>query len=274
MEKLKISIVTPSYNQGQFLEETLLSVINQNYPNLEYIVIDGGSTDNSVEIIKKYEQHLNYWISERDRGQTYAINKGFERCTGDIIAWINSDDVYCDGSFKAVAEYFYKHPECQWLAGNELFMNKEGLTYIRKYPNSSRWLERNAMMSIYQPNVFLRRSILSSIGYLNEDLHMTMDFEWYCRIAQKHSVHIIDKDIAKFRWHSDSKSSSAPNSKNQQLYHAESIAIIRQYHTKFAWFIDKFPRMTLFIWFRFVRLMRMLVRIKKNELGKCSDKIV
>lgn len=273
MEKLKISIVTPSYNQGQFIEETIQSILNQEYENLEYFIIDGGSTDNTVEIIKKYENKLTYWISEKDNGQTHAINKGFERATGDIIAWLNSDDVYCEGAFDAVSDFFENHPESQWLAGNLLYMNEKGHAYIRKYPNSSKWLEKNAMLSVYQPNVFLRKSILETIGYPREDFHMTMDYEWFCRIAQKYPVHIIDIDLAKFRYHSQCKSSSAPNSLNYKRYHKEAIFIISKYHARFAWYINRFPKMSLFIWFRLERLMRMLVRIKKNELGKCIDNI-
>lgn len=273
MSMPKISIITPSYNQGKYIEETIRSIINQNYPNLEYIIIDGGSTDNSVEIIRKYSEHLTYWVSKKDNGQTHAINKGFEMATGDIIAWLNSDDVYCEGALLAVSEYFESHPECQWLAGNVLLMEANGHVYIRKYPNSSRWLEKLAMFSIYQPNVFLRKSILSNIGFLKEEFHMTMDYEWFCRIAKKYPIHIIDKDLAKFRYHSNSKSSSAPNTINQQLYHKEVLIIIRQCHSKFVGFIDRFPKITLFIWFRLERFMRMLKRIHKMELGKCTDHI-
>jgi glycosyltransferase involved in cell wall biosynthesis len=107
----KISIVTPSFNQGRFIEKTILSVIEQDYPNLEYIIIDGGSTDESVEVIKKYDQHLAYWVSEPDRGQSHAINKGFERATGEIFGWLNSDDWYHPGALKAVAEAFAANPE-------------------------------------------------------------------------------------------------------------------------------------------------------------------
>src|SRR5215471_18738850 len=103
---LKLSIVTPSFNQGQFLEETIVSVLDQNYPNLEYIIIDGGSTDESVEIIKRYEKHLAYWISEKDRGQVHAINKGIEKTTGDVFGLINSDDLYLPGAFSTIGEHF------------------------------------------------------------------------------------------------------------------------------------------------------------------------
>ena len=102
----KISIVTPSYNHGQYIEQTILSVINQNYPNLEYIIIDGGSTDNTVDIIKKYEEKITYWISEKDNGQSHALNKGIAKCTGDIFNWINSDDYFEDGTFYKLANHF------------------------------------------------------------------------------------------------------------------------------------------------------------------------
>ena len=113
----RISIVTPSYNQGQFIEETIRSVLQQGYPNLEYIIIDGGSTDNSVEIIKKYEEYLTYWVSEPDDGQYDAINKGFSRATGEIMAWLNSDDMYVPWTFKTVAEIFDKFEFVNWITG-------------------------------------------------------------------------------------------------------------------------------------------------------------
>src|SRR6185295_16519519 len=114
----KLSIITPSFNQAQFIEETILSVLDQNYENLEYIVIDGGSTDNSVDIIKKYESRIAYWISEKDQGQAHALNKGLARATGDIVAYLNSDDLYLPEAFARVIEYFNQHPQCQWLCGD------------------------------------------------------------------------------------------------------------------------------------------------------------
>lgn len=114
----KISIVTPSYNQGSYLEETILSVLNQKYPNLEYIIIDGGSTDSSVEIIKKYASYLSYWVSEKDSGQSEALNKGFNRASGEIIAWLNSDDLYCENTLHIIAEKFMEHPEVGIVYGD------------------------------------------------------------------------------------------------------------------------------------------------------------
>src|SRR5829696_556581 len=116
----KLSIITPSYNQGRFLEETILSVLNQAYERLEYIVIDGGSSDESVSIIRRYENRLAYWVSEKDRGQVHAISKGLEKATGDIVAFINSDDVYLPGAFNAVMTHFADNPESKWVCGDTI----------------------------------------------------------------------------------------------------------------------------------------------------------
>src|SRR6266513_4869973 len=120
MSEPRISIITPSFNQAQFLEETILSVLNQRYPNLEYIVIDGGSTDGCVDVIKRYEDRLAFWVSEPDRGQPHAINKGLAKATGEIVAFINSDDVYLPGALSTVASHFIESPERGWLCGDTL----------------------------------------------------------------------------------------------------------------------------------------------------------
>lgn len=121
----KISIITPSYQQAEFLEETIQSVLNQRYESLEYFVIDGGSSDGSVDIIKRYEDHLDYWVSEKDRGQVHAINKGLERVTGDIVAFLNSDDVYLPGTFATVAAHFENHPSSDWLCGDTVMFGAD-----------------------------------------------------------------------------------------------------------------------------------------------------
>src|ERR1035437_4288596 len=122
----KISVITPSFNQGKYLESTIKSVLEQDYPNLEYIVIDGGSEDNSVEIIKKYEKHLAYWESVKDKGQSHAINKGFAIATGEILAWLNSDDTYEQNAIYNIAEWFRKYPELDFIYGDVNIIDEKG----------------------------------------------------------------------------------------------------------------------------------------------------
>jgi glycosyltransferase involved in cell wall biosynthesis len=267
----KISIITPSYNQGQFIEETILSILNQNYPNLEFIIIDGGSTDETVDVIKKYEKQLTYWVSEKDNGQTHAINKGFKLATGDIIAWINSDDLYCDGALHIVADFFQKNTEAQAVVGNELFMNADGKVYIRKHPNISRWLEKNCMMSVCQPSTFLRRDVLENAGYLKEEYIMMMDAEWYCRINRTSPFHVINNDLSMFRFHVDSKSSSPRESKLYQRYLTEQILIYSAYFPQYKKFIKSNPKTTIFIHNKVGTLARFLRRLFKGELNKLKD---
>src|SRR5665647_1802387 len=132
----KISIVTPSFNQGRYIEQTIQSVINQNYPNLEYIIIDGGSTDDTIEVIKKYEKHISFWISEPDKGQADAINKGFAKCTGDIFNWINSDDYYEPETFKKLSNLFTTHKAVNVVCGKEWAFNDENFTERTLHPGS------------------------------------------------------------------------------------------------------------------------------------------
>ncbi len=203
----KISIVTPSYNQGQFLEQAILSVLNQNYANLEYIIIDGGSTDNSIEIIKKYEGRLAYWISEPDNGQSDAINKGFKITTGEILAWLNSDDVYMPGALLTVRWYFLKHPRADVVYGNQLDIDQSGNVFraTRSLGFSKLGLLSRAG-SIPQPAAFFRKHVLEKVGYLDTELQYCMDYDFFLRIAfNKCKIVHVPKALAKFRYHSTSK---------------------------------------------------------------------
>ena len=159
----RISIVTPSFNQGKYIEQTIQSVLNQNYPNLEYIIIDGGSTDNTVEIIKKYETQISYWISEPDKGQTDAINKGFAKCTGDIFNWINSDDYYESGTFHKLAQQFTSDPSVNVVCGKEWGFNDQDPSDKIFFPGSvisSTVFETIRVGIIDQPCTFFRKKIL------------------------------------------------------------------------------------------------------------------
>lgn len=209
-EKLpKISIVTPSYNQGQFLEDTILSVLEQGYPNLEYMIIDGGSQDRSIEIIKKYTPYLSYWVSEQDRGQTHAINKGFKRSTGKIVNWLNSDDLLADGALKTLAHAMLEHPKADIFYGDYLAVDGEGNTlYQRKsapyHPDALFWGRQLSS----QPAVFFRRNLLSRFGLLNENQQFCMDTEFWIRSARNGAVFSqVKAPLGITRVHGDAKTS-------------------------------------------------------------------
>jgi len=201
----KISVVTPSYNQAEFLERTILSVLNQNYPNLEYIIIDGGSTDGSVEIIKKYEKYLAYWVSEPDRGQAHALNKGFEKATGDLVGWQNSDDIYLPGAFFKVAEIYEKKPDYDVYFGNVYFID-ENDEIIRDL----RFVKFSPFSLIYEGTVlanqssFISRKVFNKYGYLNENYKFAMDYEFWMRI-RKGKFLFVSEFLGCFRLHDSAK---------------------------------------------------------------------
>jgi glycosyltransferase involved in cell wall biosynthesis len=205
----KISIITPSYNQGQFLEETISSVLSQDYPNLEYIVIDGGSKDQSVDIIRKYASSLTYWISEKDSGQSEALNKGFKRATGDIVTWLNSDDVYLPGTLLKIAKHFTENPESTLLHGKTIVFG-EGLK------DEERGAPEEELASLYlayipfpQPSSFFRRHVLTELGYLDESLQYGMDFDLLARIALNYRIDRSTEIFSRYRIHPASKSNNA-----------------------------------------------------------------
>lgn len=212
----RISIVTPSYNQGQFIEETIRSVLLQGYPNLEYIIIDGGSTDNSVEIIKKYESWLAYWVSEKDRGQSHAINKGWEKATGEIIAYINSDDIYTLGAFEITSSHFVTESNISALVGKISYINSDsrliGISAKPYMPCEGACdlsLADPDLWFLPQPSSFWRRHALEKIGmYVQENLHYTMDRELFYRISKIGRIALIDMPLASFRNHGENKSIS------------------------------------------------------------------
>ncbi len=182
----KISIVTPSYNQGQFIEETIRSVLLQGYPNLEYIIIDGGSTDNTLEIIQAYDCWLNHWVSEKDRGQSHAINKGWKKASGDIVAWVNADDLYCPGTFETIARLFQSNSELVLVSGAANTVDEHGKTvlFTKESPDMDpyRMLQDSGGVPT-QPSVFLKRRVLGDVGFLNPSLYLVMDWEFWIRVG-------------------------------------------------------------------------------------------
>lgn len=202
----KITVITPSFNQGHFLERTIQSVLNQNYPNLEYIIIDGGSKDGSVEIIQKYEQYLAYWVSEEDHGQAHAINKGLKRATGDWVAWQNSDDIFYPDTLHALAGAVVKSPESTLIIGNMNLIDEHeqvinNLKYVRP---TYRSLMAEGMVLTNQA-AFWRKSIHQSIGYLNENLHYGFDFEWFLRVLKDGRATHVNQTWGGLRMHSQTK---------------------------------------------------------------------
>jgi glycosyltransferase involved in cell wall biosynthesis len=205
----KISIVTPSFNQGQYIEQTILSIIGQDYPNLEYIIIDGGSTDNTVEIIKKYADRITYWVSEPDKGQSDAINKGLAKCTGEIFNWINSDDYLEPGALLTIAEAF-NNPNTDIVCGYTSIFEGNVEKEIMKlrttiYNNVEATL---VQQRINQPAMFYRLSILKNLGGINTNLHYVMDLElWFRYLCHKGQDKMTFKNdlFAHFRVHDSSK---------------------------------------------------------------------
>jgi len=203
----RISIVTPSYNQGPFLEETIRSVLLQGYPDLEYIIIDGNSTDESVRIIRKYEPWITYWISEPDAGQTYAINKGIRKTSGDVLAWLNSDDVYCPEALRQIGKYFATLPHVDLLYGDCEMIDGSGRLFDRFNVRSGDVVQLLEENFIAQPSAFCTREAWEKVGGLDENLHYVMDYDLWLRIflGEMTSVYVAAV-FSRFRYHAVSKS--------------------------------------------------------------------
>jgi len=198
----KISIITPCFNSEKYLEETILSVLEQNYPNLEYIIIDGGSTDNSLQIIRKYQNNLSYWISEKDNGIYDALQKGFSRTTGDIMAWINSDDLYHKNSFYIIAELFNKYHNINWLVGaTTIFDEKSRCVCISKSHNFTKYdFYMMDFKWIQQESCFWRRSLWEKSGsYINATLKYAGDLDLWIRFFNYEPLYVTDSLIGGFR---------------------------------------------------------------------------
>lgn len=198
----KISIVTPNYNQADYLEQTILSVLNQGYLNLEYIIIDGGSTDGSIDIIKRYENQLAYWISESDNGMYEAIQKGFDKSTGEIMAWINSDDMYHKNALFTIAEIFSTLTDVNWIVGTSTMYDKLGRTL---YVEHSRQFTKYDFYSsdffwIQQESCFWRRELWNKVGdKLNVGLKYAGDFDLWLRFFRYDRLYVVNALIGGYR---------------------------------------------------------------------------
>jgi len=199
-----VTIVTPSYNQGRFIEETILSVLNQDYPNIEYLVMDGGSRDSTLEILKKYSDRVSF-VSEKDCGQSHAINKGFKRATGEILAFLNSDDTYRPGAVSTAVRALEENPEAPMVYGEGFHVREDG-SIMERYPTEPFSFQRlRETCFICQPTTFMRRSAIQAIGYVNEALHYCMDYDLWIRLSKLGTPIYINQCLANSRLHADTK---------------------------------------------------------------------
>ena len=204
---MRISIITPSYNQAAYLEKTIQSIISQGYTELEYILIDGGSNDGSLEIIKKYESHFAYWISEKDEGQSHAINKGFEKATGDIITWINSDDQLTPNTLHRIAAEFEKDTTKEiFVVHGKTILFGENMADKEFGASKTDFLERSlAGLPFPQPSSFFRKEVIEKYGNLKREFHFGMDYEFFVSVFLNEKSVYLDEVFSKYLYHTESK---------------------------------------------------------------------
>lgn len=243
----RISIVTPVYNRVDMIEQTILSVIGQHYPNLEYIIIDGGSTDGTVDVIRHYEKYLAFWVSESDKGMYDAIMKGFSYATGEIMAWINSDDMYHPNALNIVGQIFSQLQTVDWITGVPTLYNSEGCCVkVFSVPNWSwhrfksgdfRWLQ--------QESTFWRRSLWDRVGGLRLQYKLAADFDLWCRMFQYSDLYSVNTVLGGFRLHGNQLSLTQP-----QKYNAEVMEITKCHNMTYI------PSKNVLLWNRLIRYRR------------------
>jgi len=242
---MRISVITPTLNQGEFIEETIRSVVSQDHPDVEHIVIDGGSSDGTQDILARYP-HLR-WLSERDTGQSNAINKGFRMATGDVVAWLNSDDYYDRNILGAVNGYFESHPGCMMLYGDITYVSREGRAL---YTLTGESISYDALLLspdiVRQPSSFWRKQALEDLGGLDERLHLVMDFDLILRCARKQRPQYIAKNLSFFRWYDQSKTATMMGKQARELYRVyrkNGVRLgYRQYRLLLGRYLDSLSR--------------------------------
>jgi glycosyltransferase involved in cell wall biosynthesis len=200
-----VTVVTPSYNQGRFLEETIRSVLLQDYPSVEYMIFDGGSSDGSIEIIKAYAKWLSYWESAPDKGQADAISRGWRRASGSILAYLNSDDLYMPGAVARAAEAFRQYPSAVAVCGGEILINEDGFLLLERSVNSTSLKDLLNLHFLPQPSVFISRSALERVGYPDITLKNSFDFDLWIRLSQVGRIECINDVLAATRVHPAAK---------------------------------------------------------------------
>lgn len=250
----KISLITPSYNQANYIKKTIDSVLSQKYPNLEYIVMDGGSTDGTIEILKKYGKKIK-WISKKDNGQSDAINRGVQYLTGEFIGYLNSDDYLLENSLFKIAKFFTKNKNAFWTTGKCEIVDENNrevrrlITYYKniylKYFRSEKLLY--VINYISQPATFWRKELFKKIGYFDEKLNYSMDYDFWIRIAKKYKLYFIDEYLAAYRVHNKSKAVISPQTQFKAEYMISSkyidskvIQVIHKIHYMLALLVYRF----------------------------------
>jgi glycosyltransferase involved in cell wall biosynthesis len=245
----KLTVITPSYNQAEFLERTIQSVINQNYPNLEYIVIDGGSTDGSVEVIRKYEKYLTYWISEPDFGQSHAINKGLKMATGDWVCWQNSDDIFYPSAFSNFLTVAIKFPSLDLIVGNMNLIDRfDNVLRDIKYVKPTYRSLLNEGMVLANQAAFWKRAVHHDLGFLDQDYDCMFDYDWFLRLTRfTRKVRHINATLAALRLHEETKTST-----RRKAFMLEENKILRGRRTSF---IEK----------KYFQMRRLVIMILQNQ---------
>jgi glycosyltransferase involved in cell wall biosynthesis len=231
-----VSIVTPSFNQAQFLEATLLSVLDQDYPNLEYVVVDGASTDGSVDIIRRFTDRLTWWVSEKDSGQSEAVNKGLRKAHGEYVAWLNSDDVYLPGTVSAAVAAFRSNPAAGIVYGDALAIDAEGRTINLMHARQYSLVDLMAFNIICQPAAFMRRSVVEQANYLNPSYQLLMDNLLWINMAQIAPLIYVPRTWAAARYHDQAKNRTRGAAYGQE---AKKLVDDLKARSEFAGIINK-----------------------------------
>lgn len=225
MDNPKISIVTVAFNSGDYIDDAIQSVLKQNYKNFEHIIIDGLSTDNTVEVLKKYD-HLK-WISEKDEGQSDALNKGFKKCTGDIIGWLNSDDIYLENTFNLIVNKM-QNSSIDAIYGNYFFMNKNNEVTKKVIAGKPSKFISKLVCFIPSTTFFFKKKIIDNNIIIDKNFYISMDKEFFANLFSKnYKIHKIDKFLANFRWHDTNK--SIDSFKIKKIRYKEGLIIFNRY---------------------------------------------
>ncbi|TWU41301.1 Chondroitin synthase [Novipirellula aureliae] len=272
----RISIVTPSFNQAEFIESTIRSVLLQGYPNLNYIVIDGGSSDHTVEILQHYHDHLSYWVSEPDRGQSHAINKGMAIADGDVCGWLCSDDLFATGALIKIGDYLARHPECEWLAGDGEFIHSE-TNEVERFEAGIRssealleyWRYGAPGYFLPQPSTFWSRVLWDHVEGLREDNHLAMDYELWLRFEELTKLHRLKDVLSMSQLHNDCKTQSRRSEQCQEMMRCAYEASLRRGQPRY-----RLSLKLLSHWLLRWRLARSRRHLASAEFGEAAAELV